>query len=130
VPWNNNQRRKSQDLSTASSTVSGSAASLSVQSVGGDQHQMTLTYMVDTRSTNVFKWLKWIVVGEHELTFCKKTLTQRNSKLGTILVKTLKKYLFKVVDAVERKCLLRQVWLLHLHWFLMAGRRPQDISLA
>jgi hypothetical protein len=120
-------KEKTQDLSTACSTVSGSSALLTVQSAGGDQHQMTLTYMFNTRSTNVFKRLEWIVMGEHELTFCEKKLTQCNSKLEPILVKTLKKNLFKVVNAVEKRYLLRQVWLFCLHWFLMAGWRPQDI---
>ena len=73
---------------------------MSVHSAGGDQHQMTLTYMFDTRSTNVFIGLEWIVMGEHELTFCEKKLTRCNSKLEPISVKTLKKYLFKDVDAV------------------------------
>lgn len=34
--------------------------------------QTTLDYMSDTRSTNVFKWLKWIIMDEHKLAFCKR----------------------------------------------------------
>ena len=64
---------------------------------------MTLDYMFDAASTNVFKWLEWIVMDVHELTFCEKDLTRSNTKLDPISVKTLKKYLFKVVKAVERK---------------------------
>jgi hypothetical protein len=63
----------------------------------------TLDYMFDTASTNVFKWLEWIIMDEHELAFCEKDLTRGNSKLDPISVKTLKKYLFKVVKAVEKK---------------------------
>ncbi|KAI2512776.1 hypothetical protein MHU86_1564 [Fragilaria crotonensis] len=65
--------------------------------------QTTLDYMFDTASTNVFKWLEWIIMDEHELAFCEKDLTRGNSKLDPISVKTLKKYLFKVVKAVEKK---------------------------
>ena len=65
--------------------------------------QTTLDYMFDTRSTNVFKWLEWIIMDEHELAFCEKDLTRCNASLETISVKTLKKYLFKVVQSVEKK---------------------------
>ena len=83
--------------SETSSLVTGSRTSSSVSG------QMTLDYMFDTASTNVFKWLEWIVMDEHELAFCEKDFTRGNTKLDPISVKTLKKYLFKVVKAVERK---------------------------
>eukprot|EP00731_Ephydatia_muelleri_P013975 Em0007g1285a len=65
--------------------------------------QTTLEYMLDSRSTNIFKWLEWIVMGELELIFCEKDLTRSNTKLKPISVKTLKKYMFKLVEAVEKK---------------------------
>jgi hypothetical protein len=65
--------------------------------------QTSLDYMFDTRSTNVYKWLEWIIMDEHELAFCEKDLTRGNANLETISVKTLKKYLLKVVKAVEKK---------------------------
>ena len=65
--------------------------------------QTTLEYMLDSRSTNIFKWLEWIVMGELELIFCEKDLTRSNTKLQPISVKTLKKYMFKLVEAVEKK---------------------------
>ena len=65
--------------------------------------QTTLDYMFDTRSTNVFKWLEWIIMDEHKLAFCEKDLTRGNANLETISVKTLKKYLFKLVNAVEKR---------------------------
>jgi hypothetical protein len=42
-------------------------------------------------------------MDEHELAFCEKDPTQGNANLEAIFVKTLKKYLFKVVKAVEKK---------------------------
>jgi hypothetical protein len=62
---------------------------------------MTLDYKFHTASTNVFKWLEWIVMDVHKV--CEKDLTQGNTKLDPISVETLKRYLFKVVKAVERK---------------------------
>ena len=95
------QQGNEQDSSISSQDFSSTSSAISV-TAGRDQ-QMTLTYLFDTRSTNVFKWLEWIVLDEHELIFCEKNLTRCNSKLEPISVKTLKKYLFKVVDAVEKK---------------------------
>ena len=34
--------------------------------------QTTLAYLADPKSTNIFKWLEWIVMDEHELGFCEK----------------------------------------------------------
>ena len=39
------------------------------ESVSG---QTTLEYMLDSRSTNVFKWLEWIVMGELEVDLLQK----------------------------------------------------------
>ena len=69
----------------------------------GVSGQTTLVYLFDSHSTNVFKWLEWIIMDEHEFLFCEKELTQKNSNLKPISVKTLKKYLFKVVEVVEKK---------------------------
>jgi hypothetical protein len=46
-------------------------------------------------------------MDEHELIFCEKILTQCNTRLEPNSVKTLKKYLFKVVEAVEKKVSVR-----------------------
>jgi hAT family C-terminal dimerisation region len=86
------------ETSSLITAVSAGPSSLSV--ISG---QTTLDYMFDTRSTNVFKWLEWIIMDEHELAFCEKDLTRGNANLEPISVKTLKKYLFKVVNAVEKK---------------------------
>ena len=65
--------------------------------------QTKLDYMFDTASTNVFKWLDWIIMDEHNLEFCEKDLTQGNTKLDPISVKTHKKYLlFKLMKTVEK----------------------------
>jgi hAT family C-terminal dimerisation region len=85
-------------LTTIAASPAGQQPSFSV--VSG---QTTLDYMFDTRSTNVFKWLEWIIMDEHELGFCEKDLTRGNANLEPISVKTLKKYLFKLVNAVEKR---------------------------
>jgi hypothetical protein len=101
----NEDRQEAAGHSAALSRSTGvlSTGSRSMSSVSGQPQQTTLNFMMDTRSNNVFKWLEWIVMDEHELIFCEKILTRCNTRLEPISVKTLKKYLFKVVDAVEKK---------------------------
>jgi hypothetical protein len=57
---------------TSSLTTAVSSPGRSLLVISG---QTTLDYMFDTRSTNVYKWLKWIIMDEHELAFCEKDLT-------------------------------------------------------
>ena len=64
--------------------------------------QTKLTYLVNAKSSNIFKWLEWIVMEEHELNFCEKKLTRKNTNLTRISKKTLKKYVFRLVRAVEK----------------------------
>ena len=63
--------------------------------------QASLDYIFDARSSNVFKWLEWIVMGELELSFCEKSLTRNNVNLQPVTVTTLKKYMFKLVDQID-----------------------------
>ncbi len=65
--------------------------------------ESTHDYKIDTKSRNVYKWLDWIVMDELELGFCEKEFTRENSTLEKISAKTLKKYMFRLVAAVEKK---------------------------
>lgn len=65
--------------------------------------QTMLKYLIDEKSTNIFKWLEWIVMDEHELGFCEKKMTIKNTSLAPISTKTLKKCMFNLVRAVEKK---------------------------
>lgn len=56
--------------------------------------QTTLEYMIDSKSRGSYKWLDWIVMDEHELSFCEKDRTRENTNLPKICSKTLKKYMF------------------------------------
>jgi hypothetical protein len=69
--------------------------------------QATLSYMFDSHSSNIFKWLELVVMEQLELKFCEKTLTRSNTKLQPINVKTLKKHMFKHLDQVEQKIIAR-----------------------
>ena len=42
-------------------------------------------------------------MDEHELKFCEKKVTRLNTRLTNITSKTLKKYMFRLVGAVEQK---------------------------
>ena len=103
----NEDRQEAAGHSAALSRSTGvlSTGSRSMSSVSGQPQQTTLNFMMDTRSNNVFTWLEWKVMDEHEK--CEKTLTRCNTRLEPISVKTLKKYLFKVVDAVGKKVTAR-----------------------
>ena len=46
-----------------------------VTGTGGVSGQTTLAYLFDNHSTNVFKWLQWIVIDEHKFLFCEKEWT-------------------------------------------------------
>jgi hypothetical protein len=65
--------------------------------------QATLDFVFDSHSNNIFKWLEWIVMDELELSFCEKSLTKANTKLQPVCARTRKKYMFKLVEEVERK---------------------------
>ena len=60
-------------------------------------------YLVDTRSADIYKWLDWIVMDELELGFCEQPRTRGNSNLSKICTKSLKKYMFQLVSAVQSK---------------------------
>lgn len=62
----------------------------------------TQTHSIDANPTNIFKWLQWIVREELDLIFCEKQLTRKNTTLAQISKKTLKKYMFRLVRAVEK----------------------------
>lgn len=65
--------------------------------------QKILKYLIDDESKNIFKWLEWIVMDEHELGFCEKKMTIKNTSLAPISTKTLKKCMFNLVRAVKTK---------------------------
>jgi hypothetical protein len=65
--------------------------------------QTSLDFLIDSKSKTVFKWIEWIVMDEHPLTFCEKELTRSNTNLPKISTKTLKKYLLKLVVVVEKQ---------------------------
>ncbi|KAJ3091667.1 hypothetical protein HK100_007127, partial [Physocladia obscura] len=69
------------------------------KSNSSNQFAQTLNYMIDVKSRNIYKWLDWIV----KLSFCKKECMRENLNLQKIYTKTLKKYIFQLVDAVEKK---------------------------
>ena len=65
--------------------------------------QTSLQYMVQSKASDVFKWMDWIVMDEHELNFCEQERTRGNTSLSKICNKSLKKYMFKMVDGVKKK---------------------------
>jgi hypothetical protein len=71
------------------------------------QFKQPWIYMLDAHSANIYKWLEWIAIYVLELSFCEKSLTRSNSKLQPIIGKTLKKYMFLLLEQVELKIFSR-----------------------
>ncbi|KAH9134716.1 hypothetical protein AeRB84_019593 [Aphanomyces euteiches] len=63
----------------------------------------TLTAMLDTKTTNVCRWIEWIITAQLSLSFADNELTHKNSSLKKMTSKTLKTYGFKLVEMVERQ---------------------------
>ena len=65
--------------------------------------QTSLQYMVDNKANDIFKWLGWVVMDELELSFCEQERTRNCTNLTKICSKTMKKYMFKMMDGVKQK---------------------------
>jgi hypothetical protein len=73
---------------------------------GSNQSGMSngsLLHLVDNKSMNIFRWIEWLVMDELPLSFVSKPLTRLNTKLQHISINTIKKYIFRLSEAVERK---------------------------
>ncbi|OWZ06923.1 hypothetical protein PHMEG_00020755 [Phytophthora megakarya] len=57
--------------------------------------------LVEQATTDMFRWIEWIVMDCLPLTFCERELVRRNSKLPRVCVKTLKLYLYGMVSVVK-----------------------------
>jgi hypothetical protein len=65
--------------------------------------QRTLDYLLDGRSQNMYKWIEWVVKSELELSFVDDSLNRSNIALSDTDSRTLKKYMFRLMKAVEEK---------------------------
>ena len=66
-----------------------------------EQYQTTLDSIVDTKSKNVYRWLKWVINLDLPLSFVNKKETRQNTNLRHLDRHTLTKYMHKVVLQVE-----------------------------
>lgn len=60
-----------------------------------------LTYFIDTKSSNIYSWIDWIVSENLPFNFCEKDSTRKYSKLTSISVETVMKYMELLVVEVE-----------------------------
>lgn len=86
------------EIYTAHALESSSSRS---HSPNNGAEQTTLEYMIDSKSRGIYKWLDWIVIDEHELSFCEKDHTRENTNLPKICSKNLKKYMLLMM--LEKK---------------------------
>lgn len=57
----------------------------------------------DKKASNVYGWLKWIIEAGLTLNFPEGAWTRKYTSLDTITNKTVKKYMFKVMNQVEKE---------------------------
>ena len=58
---------------------------------------------VDDASKNIYSWLDWIIMDNHQLSMCEKPRARKYSNLQDISTPTLKKYMFAVDEAVREQ---------------------------
>lgn len=69
------------------------------EAVGNQQKHLDLFF--DSKSNNIYKWLKWIIEDELSLNFPEKTNTRNYTNLDKISTKTAKKYGFEIEHIVS-----------------------------
>jgi hypothetical protein len=71
------------------------------QIMASKNNQSSIMQFVDKKSSTIFSWLQWIVTKNLPLEIVEDELTRKMTKLESISVTTLRKYLYKVTEAVE-----------------------------
>jgi hypothetical protein len=62
-----------------------------------------LTSYIDTKSSNIYGWIDWIVAENLPFSFCEKQSTKKYAKLKSISVETVQKYMELLVVEVEHR---------------------------
>jgi hypothetical protein len=61
------------------------------------------TLFVNRKGSLIFNWMEWVIMDNHSFNFVEKPLTKKHSKLESISVDTLMKYIQLETQAVEKK---------------------------
>ncbi|RLO07788.1 hypothetical protein DYB28_011588 [Aphanomyces astaci] len=78
-------------------------AGIYAEAVRPNSKSAPLDAWFDPKVTNIFNWIEWLLMDEHEFTFVESQLKRKNSTLKPISVKTIKRYYFMMVKAVKRR---------------------------
>ena len=62
-----------------------------------------LTSFIDTKSSNIYSWIDWIVGENLPFNFCEKECTRKYTKLKSISVESVMKYMELLVLEVEER---------------------------
>ena len=62
-----------------------------------------LTSYIDTKSSNIYSWIDWIVGENLPFNFCEKECTRKYTKLKSISVESVMKYMDLLVIEVEKR---------------------------
>ena len=49
----------------------------------------TITQFINTKASNIFYWLEWVVIGNHPFNFVENPLTRKGTKYESISVDSL-----------------------------------------
>ena len=63
--------------------------------------QSSIMQFVDNQSSTIFSWLEWVVMKNQPFEIVEDELTRKMTKLKSISVTSLRKYLYLVTEAVE-----------------------------
>ena len=57
---------------------------------------------VNRKGNIIFNWMEWVIMDNHSFNFVEKPLTKKHTKLESISVDTLMKYIKLVAEVVEK----------------------------
>ncbi|KAG6957595.1 hypothetical protein JG688_00010897 [Phytophthora aleatoria] len=60
-------------------------------------------HVVDARTTEIYRWVEWVVVDRLPFTFVERRLVHQNARMGNITAKTLTIYVKKLLGAVDQR---------------------------
>lgn len=81
-------------------------------------------HVADPRTTEIIRWIEWVVEERLPLTFCERRFVRQNARMGSISAKTLASYISSLYDRVqgEIRALLPDKFALVIDGWASGGR--------
>jgi hypothetical protein len=58
-------------------------------------------HIVDERTSDIYRWVEWVVIERLPFTFCERRLARQNTRMRSISAKTLASYVTKLHQSVR-----------------------------